>query len=724
MGIRLLGPIELRTTAGVPATVAGPKQRSVLALLAVEFDRVVPLDRFFDLLWGDEPPPRARAALQGHVAALRKALDGSAFELRTRAPGYLLTGDAEQIDLCRFETLAARAEAAGGDDRSAALLLKQALDLWYGLPLADLADTPLCRDLAARLAEARARVLAAWAERQLRLGLGAAAVPELASYVRTDGLREPAVALLMRCLVQDGRAPDALAAYHHARRRLDEELGIAPGPALRDALRAALGTDGGGPPLPARRAPGLDTRQPVGRGTEPATGRGTAGNPGRAPGPDTGCGPPVAERPADPERHRAAAAGLALPRLPDDLVGRAEAHRWLDRLHGPRPAGGGIAVVTGPAGVGKTATAVSWARQAPGFPDGRLFVPLRGFDPAGPAAPAEVLGALLRALGVPAAAVPDESPARAALYQREAGRRRLLVVLDDARDATQVAGLLPAGPHCVTVITARATLEEVTVTQGAALLQLGPLPEEDAAVLLDRLLPPGGGPGPAEAGTDARADGGARTGTGAGAVDVRRLAALCDGLPLALRTAAARLCARPTWSTATLAAALADERTRLQTLDTPGAAGLRSRLVMTYRHLPWDAAHLLGLLAVHPGRPVDAGSAAALLDCDRPRARRALASLADHHLLTEVSPGHHAQSGLIRSFGAELLAEQGEAVGRAAGVRLFDHYRRARAKHPALPEGVRPPCAPPVAPAAPTALTSGVPDPAPTGPAPAPARSG
>ncbi|WP_199881160.1 BTAD domain-containing putative transcriptional regulator [Streptomyces sp. CB03911] len=678
MGIRLLGPIELRTTAGVPATVAGPKQRSVLALLAVEFDRVVPLGRFFDLLWGDEPPARARAALQGHVAALRKALDGTAFELRTRAPGYLLTGDAEQIDLCRFEALAARAEAAQGDDRAAAPLLKQALDLWYGLPLADLADTPLRRDLAERLGEARARVLAAWAERQLRLGLGAAAVPELESYVRTDGLREPAVALLMRCLLQDGRAPDALAAYHHARGRLDEELGIAPGPALQDALRAVLGTDGAGPPLPARR--GL--------------------------GPDPAREPAARERPAAPGLPCAAAAGLALPRLPDDLVGRAEEHRWLDRLRGPAPAGGGIAVVTGPAGVGKTATAVSWARQAPGFPDGRLFVPLRGFDPAGPAALTEVLGVLLRALGVPEAGLPVEPAARAALYRREAGRRRLLVVLDDARDAAQVAGLLPAGPHCVTVITARASLEEVTVTQGAALLQLGPLPEAEAAVLLNRLLPPGA----VEAGTDARAAGGSATGKGPGADDVRRLAALCDGLPLALRTAAARLCARPTWSTATLTAALADERTRLHTLDTPGAAGLRSRLVMTYRHLPWDAAHLLALLTVHPDLPVDTGSAAALLDCDRARARRALAALADHHLLTEVSPGRHTQSGLVRGFGAELLAEQGDAVGRAAAVRLFDHYRDARAHRAALPEGVRPSLAPPAVPAAPSSA-----GPAPTG---------
>ena len=625
MGIRLLGPIELRTATGEPAELAGPKRRAVLALLAIEFDRAVPLGRFFELLWDEEPPAQARAALQGHVAALRKVLDGTAFELRTCAPGYLLTGDAGQVDLLRFEALAARAEAAPGDDGAAAVLLKQALDLWYGVPLADLPDTALCRALGDRLGEARARVLTSWAERQLRLGHGAAAVPALEQYVRGNGLREQAVALLMRCLHQDDRVPDALDVYHRARGRLDEELGIAPGPALREALGAVLRDESTG----RRPLPRVPSPRPAGA---PATGR------------------------RQPYDHPAvAAAGLALPRRPDGLVGRTAECRWLDRECGPERTGGGLAVVTGPAGVGKTAAVVRWAQDAAaGFPDGQLFVPLRGFDPAGPVAPAEALGRLLRALGLPESAVPDDPTARAALYREETRRRRLLVVLDDARDAAQVAALRPAGARCATVVTTRSTLEELAVTQGAALLGVGVLPATEAVELLAGLLPPG------RAATEPE--------------PARRLAALCDRLPLALRIAAARLAPRPGWTIGALTAVLEEERTRLQLLDTPGDAGLRSRLAMTYRLLPWDAAQLLALLAVHPGPEVDAYAAAALLGTDMPVARLALASLAEHHLLGERAPGRYEQPGLVRAFAAELLAEQGESVRYGAAGRLLDHY--------------------------------------------------
>ena len=632
MGIRLLGPIELRTVTGEPAELAGPKRRAVLALLAIEFNRTVPLTRFFELLWDGEPPAQARAALQGHVAALRKVLDGTAFELRTLAPGYLLTGDPEQIDLLRFDALAARAETAPGDDGSAAGLLKQALDLWYGAPLADLPDTALCRALGDRLDEARARVLTSWAERQLRLGHGGSAVPALEQYVRGNGLREQAVALLMRCLHQDDRVPDALDVYHRARARLDEELGIAPGPALREALGAVLRDESAGHPAPYAPQPG------------PAA-----------------TSPPARRRPYD---HPAvAAAGLALPRRPEGFVGRAAEYRWLDRECGPERTGGGLAVVTGPAGVGKTATVVRWAQDAaPGFPDGQLFVPLRGFDPAGPASPTEALGLLLRGLGLPESAVPDDPAARAALYREETRRRRLLVVLDDARDAAQVAALRPAGARCATVVTSRTTLEELAVTQGAALLGIEALPAADATQLLTCLLPPG------------RAAAGA-----AEQESVRRLTVLCDRLPLALRIAAARLASRPGWTVAALADELADERTRLLLLDTPGDVGLRGRLTMTYRQLPWDAAQLLALLAVHPGNEVDAYAAAALLGTDMPRARLALASLTEHHLLAEHAPGRYRQPGLIRTFGAELLAEQGESVRYDAAGRLLDHYLAAAA---------------------------------------------
>lgn len=232
MVIRLLGPVELRTADGETAELAGAQRRAVLALLALRSERVVPIERFFELLWGDEPPARARAALQGHVAALRKVLTGSPFELRTRAPGYLLTGATELIDVRRFEALAATA-VEESDDAAAVALLEQALGLWSGAALADLPDTELRRALVDQLDAARTTVLTAWAERRLRLGSAAVAVPALEQSVRANGLREPVVALLMRALQQAGRLSDALAVYHHARERLAAELGVVPGRSCR-----------------------------------------------------------------------------------------------------------------------------------------------------------------------------------------------------------------------------------------------------------------------------------------------------------------------------------------------------------------------------------------------------------------------------------------------------------------------------------------------------------
>ncbi len=608
MRIRLLGPVELRRDDGTRVEVSGPKRRAVLALLALEFGRSVPLERFFALLWGADPPAQARAALQGHVAALRKALDGSSFVLVTRAPGYELSGPSDAIDALRFEALAAKAAAL--EDSAAAAMLSEALSLWSGAALADLPDTELRGALADRLDHARTRVMHDWAERQLRLGAGEAAIPALEQSVRADGLQEPMIALLMRCLHQAGRVAEALSVYQHAQDRLDEELGIAPGPMLREALAAVAA--GPGEYTPGRRA----------------------------------------EPPARTVR------GCALPRPPAGFVGRAEESRWLDRECGPDRTGGGLAVVVGPAGAGKSATVIRWAHAvAAGFPDGHLFADLRGFDPAGPVDSAETLGSFLRALGVAEHAIPEDADARAVLFREHTLDRRLLLVLDNVRDARDVTPLLPSGPACATVVTSRNRLEDLLVTDAAASLHLDALPADDAQGLLRRLLMPERvAAEPAAAG---------------------RLVELCERLPLALRIAAARLAARPTWTLSDLVEELADERTRLPTLDTQGALSVRGALAMTYRHLPHQAARLLALLTVHPGTEVNLSSAAALLDADLPRARHALGSLAAYHLLTESAPGRYSRHDLIRLYGEELLSEQGAGTRREALARLLDHHLAA-----------------------------------------------
>ncbi|MGW2250932.1 BTAD domain-containing putative transcriptional regulator [Kitasatospora sp. NPDC001660] len=604
MGIRLLGPAELRLRTGAPTVVGGAQRRAVLALLALELNRTVAVERFVELLWDDEPPAHPKAALQGHIAALRKLLaePGSPFELTTRSPGYHLTGDPATVDALAAEDLAARA-AATDDDETAAALLEQALRLWQGAALADLPATPLAAALARRLDGTRTELLTAWAQRQLRLGRGFAAAPALEQAVAADGLREPVVALLVRCLHQSGRTSAALEAYHRARACLAEELGVSPGRELQQALTEALAD----------------------------------------------------EEPTEPPTPTPSTAPDQLPAPPRGFVGREAEGRWLDAQCGPDRTGDGLAVVVGPAGVGKTATVVRWAhRAAPGFPDGRLFADLRGFDPAGPADPAHALGRFLRALGVPEPAIPEDRPDRAALFRERTRGRRMLVVLDNARSADDVADLLPAGPDCVTVVTSRNSLEELVVADGAAMLQVDVLPDADAHRLLEIRL------------TAER--------VAAEPDAARRLVELCDRLPLALRIAAARLTARPGWQLADLVTELTDERTRLSTLATPdGALGVHSALSLTYRHLPSHARNLLPLLTPHPGTEVDVHAAAALLATGTDATRLALGSLAAHHLLTETTPGRFARHDLVRLYGAELFADLPAARQQDAFRRLVDY---------------------------------------------------
>ncbi|RSS83739.1 BTAD domain-containing putative transcriptional regulator [Streptomyces sp. WAC06614] len=690
MLIRLLGPVELAGSDGAPVEVAGANRRAVLAILALEFGRTVPVERFCELLWGEEPPARSKAALQGHVAALRKALDGSSLQVVTRPQGYVLTGDAESVDAHRFAALVARAEAEP-DRAGAAALLDQALGLWHGSALAGTPDTDLRRSLASQLDTARTQALAAWAERLLDLGSGSAAVPALERAVRDDGLQEPLAALLIRCLDQAGRGSEAAAVYHRVRTRLDEELGITPG----RVLQAAFASVGAGPadrsaapaappstvaaalphafPTPAAppsasavaaappsaaaavspravaAAPSSAFSFPA---ASPSSSAGAAAVPPEVPG-----GPGAPGVPAVPGARAplpAGPAGRMLPRRPPGFVGREAESALLDAECGPERTGGGLAVVVGPAGVGKTATVVRWAHsRAAGFPDGQLFVDLRGFDPAGPADPAEALEKFLRALGVPPTAVPQDPAGRAALYRELTRHKSLLVVLDNARSAAEVTALLPSGTRCATVVTSRNTLEDLLVTDGAVVVRLGTLPPGEARQLLERLLTP------ARVAAEPEAS--------------ERLAALCGRLPLALRIAAARIAARPDWTIGQLVDELADERTRLQALDTQGSVSVRTTLTLTHPHLDGTAVRLLPLLTLHPGPEIDAFSAAALLGSSAADARRALDSLAAYHLLDEGTPGRYSHHELIRLHGTELLTERPMAERRRAAAGLLEY---------------------------------------------------
>ncbi|MEV8095074.1 BTAD domain-containing putative transcriptional regulator [Kitasatospora sp. NPDC085879] len=611
--IRLLGPVELRTGRLGFTTVSGAQRRAVLALLALELGRVVPVERLCEVLWGDRPPTSARAAVQGHVAALRKVLVDTPFDLHTRAGGYLLTGPADDVDALRLDALAARTaghSAAAGplDDAEAVALLEEALRLWRGEALADLPDTPLRTALVDHLNRTRTDLLLRWAALQLRRGTGAAAVAVLEQHVRTDGLREELVALLMRCLHRAGRPADALTAYHRTRRRLDRELGIRPGPALQAALAEVLADDGPERPAGAAAPTGPTVRVP-----------------GR------------------------------LPRRPTGFVGRRAELDRLDRAGLPGRTAGGPILVTGPPGVGKSALAVAWAhRAAARFPDGLLYADLRGLTASGPARSEDVLADFLHALDVPAGAVPADRADRARLFRERTTGRRLLVVLDDADGADQVVDLLPQDPGCVTVVTGRGPLQDLLALDGAVVLQLAELPQDDALLLLERALTP------ERVHDDPRA--------------AARLVRLCDGLPIALRIAAGRLATQPGWSRSAFADELADESGRLTALSADSAFGVRSRLDLTRRRLSAPAADLLVDLAAHPRDQVDALTSAALLGTDTPAARRALDELAAHHLLTGTGPGRYGRAPLVRAFGAGLLAERTEPLRRLPGERLTDYF--------------------------------------------------
>jgi DNA-binding SARP family transcriptional activator/tetratricopeptide (TPR) repeat protein len=646
--VSLLGPVELFSAAGTSMDVPAGKRRAVLAVLAMEINRVVPVERFFDLVWDGRPPPQARAALQGHIAGLRKLCDGSPLVLITQAPGYMLRGDESRVDAREFERLVAEAKAA--PDERAAALLGRALALWRGDPLTGVPEGELRNRWGAELAEARLRALGEWAERLLRRGRGGEATTALENALREDGLREPLVRQLMLCLLQEGRQAEALAAYHRCRRLLSAQLGMLPGPPLRAALAEVLAHGNAAePPAPLAAMPS---------------------------------GLPRAAAPR--------AVPHQLPRLQGGLVGRGEESGWLDLQCAAGSGGSGLAVVTGPAGAGKTATVVRWAHhRADGFPDGRLFADLGGLDKAGPVDPYAVCRGFLEALGVPEAEIPEEPVRTEDLYRSVTRPLRLLVVLDNAAAAESVRPLIPAGAGSSTVVTSRNLLSDLVVLDGATVLSLDALPVADAVELVERLV---------------------------GAERVRaepemtlRLVELCDRLPLALRIVVARLTARPAWLIGDLVEELEDERMRLDLLDTAGESSVTAALAATLHQLTPEAARLLALLSLHPGAEIDATAAAALLGRDEPTGRHALGILSVFHLLSEVSPGRFSSHDLVRLYSARLgESELALEERRAAGERLLDYYLAATARAASFTTLHQP--APPDAPDVPGWTPAALPD--------------
>ncbi|WP_367135545.1 BTAD domain-containing putative transcriptional regulator [Saccharothrix sp. HUAS TT1] len=628
MRVNLLGPVELVSAGGEVVRLGAAKRRTVLAALALELNRVVSGDRLLELVWDGSPPPQAKAALQGHIAQLRKVLNGGV-ALVTRAPGYALTGDRAAVDVFRFEDLLAAARAAADDE--AVGVLREALGLWRGPVLADVPGDQLREAVSARLEELRLVGVQELATRLVRLDRAAEAVAGLRDAVEANPLREALVARLVLALHRTGRQAEALALFHRTRERLAEELGVDPGPELREAYQAVLAGDA----TPVDRTP-----------------------------------PPVPP-PASPPPAREHRAPAQLPREHRGFVGReAELSDLGASLSGQDSA---IGLLVGPAGVGKTALALRWAHGVAGdFPDGQLFVNLRGFDETEPLDPRTALVGFLRALGLTDSQIAVDLEDQAAQYRSLLAGRRVLVFLDNARSAEQVRPLLPGSSRCLVLVTSRHRLDDLVVTEGASSLHVPTLPEAGAEDLLTAVL----GRLRIEQEPDA----------------VAELVELCDRLPLALRIAGARLASRPRWTIQSLVDELRDEQGRLSALSLPEAGrGVHAALAVSYRELPEGAARLFRRLGLHPGTDLDSYTAAALLDINVVSARTHLRTLAYANLLHESTPDRYSRHDLVRLFTHHLAATESEVDNQVSTNRLLDYYLhvadRARAH---LSDHVRP----------------------------------
>ncbi|GJF28402.1 SARP family transcriptional regulator [Kitasatospora sp. NE20-6] len=653
----VLGPLSL-TVEGRQLSVGGSRQRTILALLLLSPDRTVPVDALVDAVWQGSPPATARTQVAICIAALRKAFkaEGCADEVITTAhPGYRLNTAGHRLDLLEYQRLTAEAAAAAREGRTAAAAeaCRLALDLWRGPVLPGVAGRRV-EDEAQRLEEQRLATYDEFAMLQLETGRHRELIPQLAALVREHPLRERSRQSLMLALYRSGRRAEAMEVFREARRLFVDELGLEPGPGLQELHDAVLRDDPGlaapaEPPVPRPEA-----RVPLQRVSPEAGPGGGADRSGEDGGQDEDGGDPAL--PSHRPREQRVPPPSDLPPNVPAFTGRRAELDLLDGMLAERtddqpPA---VGFVTGVAGVGKTGLAVHWAHcAARQFPDGRLFVDLCGHDPDHePTAATEVLGRFLRSLGVSGDQIPPDQTGRVSMYRSLTSGRRILVVLDNVRTFAQIRPLLPASGGCAVVVTSRDPLEQLVLRHGAVRVQLGMLAPEEAAELLARMV----------TGDRLAAD----------PEQSRRLAELCDRLPLALRIAAARLASKPHWTVRQLVTRLADARRRLDELSI-GESQVRAGFALSYRHLPSDAARLYRLLGVLEVPDFTAWVGAALLGCDAYEAERLIETMVDAQLMEVVGSDPTGQlryrfQNLLRLYARELAHQEEDPGDRAAAL--------------------------------------------------------
>ncbi|MET8246148.1 BTAD domain-containing putative transcriptional regulator [Streptomyces sp. NPDC005202] len=602
----VLGPVRA-WRGDAPLNTGSPQQRALLAALLLREGRTATAAELIDALWGEEPPSQALAAVRTYASRLRKVLDAGV--LVSESGGYAVRGLGEgALDLAVAQELTAEAEKArnAGDLGHAREVLRRALALWDGEALAGVPG-PYAEAQRVRLEEWRLQLLESRLDMDLEQGCHAKAVSELTALTAAHPLRERLRELLMLALYRSGRQAEALAVYADTRRLLADELGVDPRPELRELQQRILQAD-----------PAL---------AEPSA--------------------PVAEPSAVPVRP------AQLPANVPDFTGRAsfvaELSEVLASAEGRVMA---VSALAGIGGVGKTTLAVHVAHQArSGFPDGQLYVDLQGAGPRA-AEPETVLGSFLRALGTADSAIPDSLEERAALYRSVLDGRRVLVLLDNARDAAQVRPLLPGADGCAALVTSRARMVDLV---GAHLVDLDVMSPDEALQLFTKIV------GEERVASEREA-----------ALDV---VAACGFLPLAIRIAASRLAARRTWTVSVLAAKLADERRRLDELQA-GDLAVKATFELGYGQLEPAQARAFRLLGLADGPDISLAAAAAVLDLPVEETEDLLESLVDTSLLESAAPGRYRFHDLVRLY-ARACAERDEqppSERDAAMSRLLDFY--------------------------------------------------
>jgi DNA-binding SARP family transcriptional activator len=582
----VLGPIEVHDEQ-IDVTPAAAMPRRVLATLLLHADQVVPIPTLIEELWDDEPPRLARKTVQTYVYQLRKALAGGPTGegrqlLETRPQGYRIMLQPGELDLRLFEQRAriGRAALASGDAGGAASSLREALEVWRGDALTDVVPGPVLSAQTSRLEDSRRGVLEQRVEADLRLGRHRELIGELkALMIRYPG-HEEFCAQLMVAAYRSGRRDESLGAYDRLRRLVVEQTGLEPSERLRRLQHAVLVDSPSLSEPDARTAPQ----------------------------------PPAREAPAE------------IPPGPEHVVGRTHDLARIGAAVRRRPGttSPGLVVLAGAPGTGKTATAVFAAhRLRDKFPDGQLFASLHAESGAA-ADPLLVLQGFLRTVaeGEP----PTGLEAAARRFRSWTADRRVLVVLDDAASAAQVAPLLPNGKGCSTLITSRRLLPGLP---GAAVIRLGPLDPCDGFQLLT---------------------------LAAGEPRVLRhpeaaleLIELCDHNPLAIRVAGERLAARPLLGLPELVDRMRPEEGRLAELRV-GSMDVQARLHEAGRRLGRADRRALRLLAALGAGDFDLSQAMTALGVDERAAQQAVNSLLESFLLEDAGGGADAWPWASRHF--------------------------------------------------------------------------